>query len=79
MTKMLRFSVCEQTGRTFEVPYDVAIELIQEDNKGDIAKNWNECDIAEELYNFYSDDIAKYEKDNCYFESHVQDEEIYDC
>lgn len=78
MTKMLRFSVTEQTGRTFEVPYDVAIELIQKDNKGDIIKNWNECDLSEELYNFYSDDIAKYEKDNCYFESHVQDEEIYE-
>ena len=72
----LKFSVCEQTGRTFEIPMDKAIEIIQQDNKGDVAKNWNEDAIAEELYNFYSDDIAKYERDNCYFETFVQDVEV---
>ena len=36
----------------------------------------NEDAIAEELYNFYSDDIAKYERDNCYFETFVQDVEV---
>ncbi len=74
--KTLKFSVCEQTGRTFELPLDKAIEIIQQDNKGDVAKNWNEEEIAEELYNCYSDDIAKYERDNCYFEAFVQGVEV---
>ena len=76
MTKYLKFSVTEQTGRTFELPLDKAIEIIK--NGGGDPTDWNECDLSEELYNFYSDDIAQYEKDNCYFESHVQDEEIYE-
>ena len=74
--KTLKFSVCEQTGRTFEIPLDKAIEIIKQASKDAEPSTWNEDELAEELYNFYSDDIAKYERDNCYFETFVQDVEV---
>ena len=74
--KTLKFSVCEQSGRTFEIPLDKAIEIIKQESKDAEPSTWNYSEIAEELYNFYSDDIAKYERDNCYFETFVQDVEV---
>ena len=70
----LKFNVTEITGRTFEIPLDEAKKVL--DNYKIDYSTWNEDEMAEELYNFYSDDIGKYEKDNCYFESSVQDVEI---
>ena len=78
MTKMLRFSVTEQTGRTFDLPLEEAYTLIKEDCPDYNPEEWSEIEVAEHLYNCLSDMIAKYEKENCYFESHVQDEEIYE-
>ena len=75
MTKFLNFSVVETTGRTFEIPLDKAIELIKASTDEDIS-NWNEVDMADFLYNQLSDNVLAYEKDNCYYESHIQDEEI---
>ena len=77
MAKYLRFSICEQSGRTFNIPLDKALELIKQDTDEDTS-SWNECDIADYLYNQIPDMIEKYEKENCYYETHVQDEEIYD-
>ena len=76
MTKMLRFSVTEQTGRTFDLPLEEAIKILKDN--GVECDDWNECEIAEELYNCYMDDLGKHEKENCYFEAYVQDEEIYE-
>ena len=73
---MLRFSVTEQTGRTFDLPLEEAIKILKDN--GVECDDWNECEIAEELYNCYMDDLGKYEKENCYFEAHVQDEEVYE-
>lgn len=72
--KYLKFNVTEITGRTFEIPLDEAKRVLDSHNID--YSTWDEYEIAEELYNFYSDDISKYEKDNCYFESNVQDVEI---
>ena len=72
----LKFSVCEQSGRTFEIPLDKAKAIIKENAPDAEIDTWNENEIAEELYNFYSDDIAKYERDNYYFETFVQDVEV---
>ena len=72
--KSLLFSVCEQSGRTFELPLEKAVEILKE--YGEDCDNWNADEIAETLYNNYSDDISKYEKENCYFESYVQDVEV---
>ena len=77
MAKQLRFSVTEQTGRTFDLPLDEAIKLIKESTDEDIS-SWNECDIADYLYNQIPDVLGKHEKENCYFETHIQDEEIYE-
>ena len=70
----LKFSVCEQTGRTFEIPLEKAREILQANEV--YFGNLDEDQIAETLYNEFSDDILKYEKENCYFESYVQDVEI---
>ena len=75
MAKFLKFSVAIQTGRTFELPLDKAIEFIKENTKEDIS-NWNETDLADFLYNQIPDYLDKYEKENCYYETHIQDEEI---
>ena len=72
--KSLKFSVCEQTGRTFELPLEKAREILKADYE-DIAE-WDENSIAVELYNNYSDDIDRYEKENSYFECYVQDIEV---
>ena len=74
--KFLKFSVCEQTGRTFEIPYDLAIEIIKNHSKEAEPTTWSELEIAEELYNFYSDHLEGHEKENCYYESWVQDAEV---
>ena len=74
--KTLNFSVCEQSGRTFELPLDKAKEIL--DSYSVDYSTWNEEEIAEELYNCYSDDIAKYERDNYYFETSIQDVEVYE-
>ena len=78
MAKQLIFSVCEQSGRTFDIPLDKAIELCKANTDEDVS-SWNECDIADFLYNQIPDSIGKFEKENCYFESYIQDEEIYEC
>ena len=75
MSKFLRFSVTEKTGRTFDLPKSEAIKILR--SYGVDCTNWNEQEIAEELYNCYSDDIAMYEKENQYFESNVDEAEIY--
>ena len=77
MVKYLKFSVVEKTGRTFELPLDKAVELIKKNTNQDISK-WNEVDISDFLYNEISDYLLPYEKENSYFESHVQDEEIHE-
>ena len=74
--KTLKFSVCEQSGRTFEIPLEKAKEIIETYSPSTNLKNWNEDAIASELYNNYSDDLAQYEKENTYFESYVQDVEV---
>lgn len=76
MTEHLKFSVTEQTGRTFDLPLEIAKQILTDN--GEDCTDWNETEIAETLYNCYSDDLAEYEKENCYFESYVQDEEIYE-
>ena len=75
--KNLKFSVCEQTGRTFDIPMD-EVRLLIKENSGEDITNWNEDAIANYLYNEIPDMLAKYEKENCYFESHVQDITTYE-
>ena len=75
--KHLKFSVQEITGRTFEIPLSKVKELLEENADGDTS-DWNECDIASFLYNEISDDISEYEKENCYFDNCITDEEITD-
>ena len=75
--KYLKFSVSETTGRTFEIPLSEVKELLKESTDEDTS-NWNEVDMADFLYNEIPDMLGRYEKENCYFESYVQDEEITD-
>lgn len=72
--KSLKFSVVETTGRTFEIPLSIVKELLKESDED--TSNWNEVDRADFLYNEIPDSLGKYEKENSYFESYIQDEEI---
>ena len=72
--KFLKFSVVETVGRTFEIPMSKVREFLKESDE-DTSK-WNEVDMADFLYNQIPDSVGKYEKENCYFESYIQDEEI---
>lgn len=80
MTKYINFSVAETRGRTFEIPYDEAIELINKIKKED---KWvadidieDEDDIAKFFCDYDLDQIHEYELDNDYFETIVTDTEI---
>lgn len=80
--KFLNFSITEETGRTFEIPYDKALELIEEikaDNKH-LAdeKTSNEYEMAHFFTQAGLDEIAKYELDNDYFESTLTDVNLYE-
>ena len=72
--KFLKFSVVENVGRTFEVPMEKVKELIK--NSEEDTSSWNEVDMADFLYNSLQDEVLTYEKENCYYESYIQDEEI---
>ena len=80
-TKMFNFSVNEISGRTFELPYDKAIEIIKKNypNEDNIdLDNLEEYEIARILWNFCFDDIAKHELDNDTFESTIDETKIYE-
>ena len=72
--KFLKFSVVENTGRTFEIPMSKVKELLKESDED--TSSWNEVDMADFLYNSVQDEVLSYEKENSYFESYIQDEEI---
>ena len=81
MTKMFNFSVNEISGRTFELPYDKAIEIIKENYPNDDntdLDNLEEYQIARILWNFCLDDISRYELDNDSFESTIDETKIYE-
>ena len=81
MTKMFNFSVNEISGRTFELPYDKAIEIIKENYPNDDnidLDNLEEYEIARILWNFCFDDIEKHELDNDTFESTIDETKVYE-
>lgn len=81
MTKMFNFSVNEISGRTFELPYEKAIEIIKENypNEDNIdLDNLEEYEIARLLWNFCFDDIEEHELDNDTFESTIDETKIYE-
>ena len=78
MAQYLTFSACVNNGRTFEVPFEEAKRIIKENAPDANVDDWNADEIAEELFNFYSDSITKYEKVNDYLEVFIQDVEVFD-
>ena len=74
--KILKFSISETTGRTFEIPYSKALEIIKNYSSEAEPNTWSEIEIAEELYMGYIDEISSYEKDNSYYESYVSEAEV---
>lgn len=79
--KIFNFSINEISGRTFELPYDKAIEIIKTNypNEDNIdLDNLEEYEIARILWNFCFDDIAKHELDNDTFESTIDETQIYE-
>ena len=78
--KMFNFSVNEISGRTFELPYDKAIEIIKTNCKDiDVDyDNLSEYEVAELLWNYCFDDIEKHELDNDTFQSDIDETKIYE-
>ena len=80
MTKYFKFTVSETTGRTFEMPYDTAMKLINQIKEED--KYFAEEDIEDEddMARFFCDYdldfIHEYELDNCFYETIVTDTEV---
>ena len=80
MTKYINFTVSETRGRTFEMPYDTALNLIEKIKKED---KWvadidikDEDDIAKFFCDYDLDQIHGYELDNDYYETIVTDTEV---
>lgn len=79
--KMFNFSVNEISGRTFELPYNKAIEIIKANypNNNNIdLDNLKAYEVARILWNFCLDDISRHELDNDSFESTIDETKIYE-
>ena len=81
MTKFLNFTIAETSGRTFEVPMDKVLELVEQ-HKRDYSEYENKdiditdsYDLAKVLMN-YTDDIANYELNNDYVDWEIADSKI---
>lgn len=77
--KMFNFSVNEISGRTFELPYDKAIEVIKSncpDKYIDFGKI-SQYELAELLWDYCYDDIEEYELGNNTFQSDIDETKIY--
>ena len=61
MTKEITFDVKITQNRRFTLPYDKAIELIEDE--GEDCSDWNEQDIAEYLFGM-SYEISEYEDED---------------
>jgi len=80
MSKMFNFSVNEISGRTFELPYDEAIEIIKS-NCPDKYINFSkisEYELAELLWDYCADDLSQHEKDNSSFQSEIDETKMYE-
>ena len=76
--KGFKFSVNEISGRTFELPYNKAIDFIKSNcpDKNIDFDNIEEYELAELLWNYCYDDIEKYELDNYTFQSEIDETKI---
>lgn len=81
--KFFNFSIAETTGRTFELPYEKALELIKSIKETDeYMTNFeieDENDMARFFESYGLDEISQYELDNSYAETEVTNAEIYEC
>ena len=80
--KFLNFTIAETTGRTFEIPYDKALEIIERIKKSDKYLAEESTEDEYEMARFFEeaglDEIAKYELDNDYFQSEIASADIYE-
>ena len=83
MTKFLNFTIAETSGRTFEVPMDKVLELVEQykrdyseyENKDIDIDITDSYDLAKVLMD-YPDDIANYELNNDYVDWEIADSKI---
>lgn len=79
MTKMFNFSVNEISGRTFELPYDKAIEFVKENCKNEDVDfdNISKYELADLLWKYHGN-LEKYELQNDTFQSEIDESKIYE-
>ena len=77
--KIFNFSINEISGRSFELPYDEAIEFIKENcqNEDIDFDNIEEYELADLLWKYHGN-IEKYEVKNNTFQSEVDETKIYE-
>lgn len=81
MSKMINFSINEISGRTFELPYETAIKLIKENYPNEYNRDLDKLkrfEIADILFRYCFNEIEKYEIDNDYFDSNIDEVNIDD-
>lgn len=81
MSKMINFSINEISGRTFELPYETAIKLIKENYPNEYNRDLDKLkrfEIADILFRYCYNEIEKYEIDNDYFDSNIDEINFYD-
>lgn len=78
---MINFSVNELSGRTFELPYDEAKELINKYYPNKFNRDLDKLtqfEIVDILFRYCYNEIEKYEIDNDYFDSNIDEINFYD-
>ena len=84
MTKFLNFTIAETSGRTFEVPMDKVLKLVEK-YKQDMLEDTglipdtdinDDYEVAQILKDFFLDEISENEKGNDYYETTLSDSKI---
>lgn len=83
--KYLNFSITEESGRTFELPMEKAVEIVNQIKENDKYVKDVKVDLTDGhsiakflMYYGYLDEVAKYEIDNDYTEQFLSDDFVYE-
>ena len=83
--KYLNFSVTEESGRTFEMPMEKAVEIVNQIKENDEYVKDVNVDLTDGhsiakflMYYGFLDEVAKYEINNDYTEQFLSDSYVYE-
>lgn len=83
--KYLNFSITEESGRTFELPMEKAVEIVNQIKENDKYVKDVKVDFTDEyevaeffVHNGYLSEVANYETSNEHVETVLADSRIYE-